>query len=403
VRSIAPFTPLAESLPIPLATILEWSHLYIRAQHKGISSSDAMCSGLQPSRASSGTAAIGTGERQPDATAPEAMTASVVPACATHAGKSQFISASTLDQCTYQDDLTASNSAELVGCVARALVLAIETPRLRSREQSSQISAPPTQVVPCNVFDSSQVPNISVERYLTRLKAVFQCSDAAFVLALIIVDRLLTKSDQEPHRLTMVNVHRLFLAGLIVSVKFNEDLVYGNSHYAKAGGIRLREVNRLERHLLWVLDYQIHVQPEEYMLYQRTLLVTFRSQHSSPTNNQIPNATVQPPISPTPVHHDTGAALGQKAAAPDSAAAARCSSATEVARAIDAASAPCIQTVVVTPAIVRPEVEASTSVTLLGRSGSGTSAALWAPSEPKFRFTSPAVPYPCENTTVIGP
>lgn len=125
-----------------------------------------------------------------------------------------------------------------------------------------------------NVFDSSEVPNISVGRYLRRLQSIFQCSDAALVGALVILDRFLAGSEQrgeEPSRVTPLNVHRLFLACLVVTVKYSEDLTYGNSHYAKAGGIQLREVNRLERHLLTALDYNLRVQPEEYQQYEEAL------------------------------------------------------------------------------------------------------------------------------------
>jgi hypothetical protein len=171
------------------------------------------------------------------------------------------------------NSLPPSNSAELVSCVARALTLAIESPR--------RPASPNAEATPPGIFDSSVVPNVTVERYLTRLKKYFQCSDAVFVLALIMVDRLLEKNDVEPNRITTRNVHRLYLASLIVTVKYNEDLVYGNSHYARSGGIMLREVNRLERFFAWALDFDFHVFPEQYNLYERSLR-ELRSQLDAP-------------------------------------------------------------------------------------------------------------------------
>ncbi|CAK0874552.1 unnamed protein product [Prorocentrum cordatum] len=117
-----------------------------------------------------------------------------------------------------------------------------------------------------SVFDSSEVPPISLRSYLRRLQAAFRCGDSAFVTALVIMDRFLEgpsatvgarRSCQEPGRLTELNAHRLFLTCLVLAVKYSEDLTYGNSHYAKAGGVRLREVNRLERCLLIALDYNL--------------------------------------------------------------------------------------------------------------------------------------------------
>jgi len=126
-----------------------------------------------------------------------------------------------------------------------------------------------------DIFDSSQVPGITIQNYLKRLQATFRCSDAALVGALILMDRFLERCEsagKEPRRVTKLNVHRLYFACLIITVKYNEDLIYGNNHYAKAGGIQVREVNRMERHLLVCLDYDLRVQPEQYDFYESVLL-----------------------------------------------------------------------------------------------------------------------------------
>lgn len=150
---------------------------------------------------------------------------------------------------------------QLVDCIAKALLSTIE-----EQAQLLQKRAP-------DIFDSSEVPAISVDRYLRRLQAVFRCSESALIGALIILDRFLAgeRAGQEPRQLTALNVHRLFLACLVVTVKYNEDMVYGNSHYARAGGIHVREVNRLERHLLCALDYGLRIQPEEFAQYEEAL------------------------------------------------------------------------------------------------------------------------------------
>jgi len=175
-----------------------------------------------------------------------------------------------------------TRSAALVEGVAQALQWAISNPsgpafidnslsrklnsgnfpRRRSLEETRQVAT---------VLDSSTIPQISICKYLLRLSANFRCSDASFVAALIIIDRLLEYDDGRLP-LTMRNVHRAFLASLVVSVKFNEDLVYSNSHYAKAGGVHLKEVNRLERALLSSLDFDLRVEPEQYHIYETCLM-----------------------------------------------------------------------------------------------------------------------------------
>mmetsp|Transcript_49895 Transcript_49895/g.139192 ORF Transcript_49895/g.139192 Transcript_49895/m.139192 type:complete len:262 (-) Transcript_49895:114-899(-) len=163
----------------------------------------------------------------------------------------------------------ASVAPGLVERVAEAMEGAIRS----SASQQARAST-------LSVFDSSEVPPIPLREYLRRLRATFRCGDAAFVSALVIMDRFLEgpstvasarRSSQEKGRLTELNAHRLFLACLVLAVKYSEDLTYGNSHYAKAGGVRLREVNRLERCLLIALDYNLRVQPEQFRLYEQAL------------------------------------------------------------------------------------------------------------------------------------
>mmetsp|Transcript_74858 Transcript_74858/g.243123 ORF Transcript_74858/g.243123 Transcript_74858/m.243123 type:complete len:376 (-) Transcript_74858:55-1182(-) len=121
------------------------------------------------------------------------------------------------------------------------------------------------------VFDSSAIPPIAIDKYLIRLSATFRCSDATFIAALIVVDRLL---GYEGGRLPLTprNVHRVFLASLVVAVKYHEDQVYSNNHYARGGGVHLKEVNRLERVLLASLDFDLRISPEHYCFYEANLL-----------------------------------------------------------------------------------------------------------------------------------
>mmetsp|Transcript_101925 Transcript_101925/g.263423 ORF Transcript_101925/g.263423 Transcript_101925/m.263423 type:complete len:450 (-) Transcript_101925:104-1453(-) len=219
-----------------------------------------------------------------------------------------------------------SRSAVLVENVAQALSRAIEDPSGHSSCNTSVFTnlgsdkicskrrrgADETKQA-ATVFDSSVIPPIGISAYLLRLSATFRCSDATFIAALIVVDRLLGY-DGGRLPLTMRNVHRLFLGSLVVAVKYHEDLVYTNSHYAKSGGVRLREVNRLERTLLTALDFDLGVSPETYRLYEATLLNFSRS---SPPEVRSPGGlgSLQKPADP---------ALGcphKAAAAPDAAAA----------------------------------------------------------------------------------
>lgn len=167
----------------------------------------------------------------------------------------------------------------LVASVAEALSFAIDDPlghnswtlnELHTSPCKRRRGATETQRS-ATVFDSSAIPPIGIHKYLARLSATFQCSDATFIAALVVVDRLL-EYDGGRLPLTLKNVHRIFLASLVVAVKYHEDLVYSNSHYAKSGGVHLREVNRLERVLLTALDFDLRMSPEQYQTYEAALV-----------------------------------------------------------------------------------------------------------------------------------
>jgi len=180
-------------------------------------------------------------------------------------------------------------SAALVESVARALTIAVSDPssghhrndlasegkKLRCARQAERFVA---------VFDSSAVPPISIDRYLLRLFATFKCSEGVFVAALVIVDRLL-EYDGGRLPLTVKNVHRVFFASLVVSVKYLEDRVYSNAHYAKAGGVHVKELNRLERVLLVALDFDLRVSLEQFKAYEVCLLALGQSAETTVTSS----------------------------------------------------------------------------------------------------------------------
>lgn len=149
----------------------------------------------------------------------------------------------------------------LVQSVARALECSIAaSPKEGERTKS--------------VFDSCALPTASVRSYLRRLQRTFQCCGSTFVGSLVILDRFLVSRRarrEEPQYLTDLNVHRLFLTCLLVSVKFNEDCVFKNSQYAKAGGLHVHELNQLERLLAEALDFNLRVHPAQYQLYEHVV------------------------------------------------------------------------------------------------------------------------------------
>ena len=49
--------------------------------------------------------------------------------------------------------------------------------------------------------------------------------------------------------ISRLNIHRLVITAVMLAVKFFDDIYYSNAHYAKVGGVQLKEINDLEVNL----------------------------------------------------------------------------------------------------------------------------------------------------------
>eukprot|EP00826_Nyctotherus_ovalis_P019657 TRINITY_DN1608_c0_g1_i15.p1 TRINITY_DN1608_c0_g1~~TRINITY_DN1608_c0_g1_i15.p1 ORF type:complete len:160 (-),score=25.34 TRINITY_DN1608_c0_g1_i15:64-498(-) len=91
------------------------------------------------------------------------------------------------------------------------------------------------------------------------------CSESCYILAFIYIDRLLQNNPN--FMLTKKSVHRLVLTSMVLAIKYLDDLYYNNSVYATIGGISLDEINRLERHMMGLLHYKLHIGEEMFLQY----------------------------------------------------------------------------------------------------------------------------------------
>ena len=150
------------------------------------------------------------------------------------------------------------NPSIIIPTIATVLNSLIETTekRLKSNNQSS-IQTP---------FHSNIVSPISIEAYLTRLSTYLVCSGECFILMLIYIDRIIQYNPD--FIVNQYSIHRLLLAGLIVSAKFHDEQYYNNRQYSYVGGIPLSEMNLLESLFLYYIRFDLHYNYEtSYNLY----------------------------------------------------------------------------------------------------------------------------------------
>jgi hypothetical protein len=118
------------------------------------------------------------------------------------------------------------------------------------------------------LFIATRKPTISIEQYAKRIATKSGCSEACFVYAVVMAERLLSRGVT----ICSMNVHRLLLVMLMVAVKFLEDDYYNNEAFAKIGGVSNEEINALELEFLDFLDYDIWVCQEDFEVYKQRMI-----------------------------------------------------------------------------------------------------------------------------------
>lgn len=118
-------------------------------------------------------------------------------------------------------------------------------------------------------FNTLAPPKISIYNYITFLREKTHTSRSCFIIAMILLDRLLRL--QSSIQITPNTVHKLFLCSLMTASKFNTDLNMSNEAWAAIGGVRIEEMNILEIEFLFLLQFSINVKKEEYDLYNKEI------------------------------------------------------------------------------------------------------------------------------------
>ena len=117
-------------------------------------------------------------------------------------------------------------------------------------------------------------------RYVERIMKYTQCSPCTLVVAIVYLQRL---KDQEasgpsaagagcqPLRLTSFNIQRMFLTAMMIAHKFLDEPVCSNKQWSLVGDLTVKEMNSLELHMLWTLQFDCNVSRAEYDACQAAL------------------------------------------------------------------------------------------------------------------------------------
>ena len=121
-----------------------------------------------------------------------------------------------------------------------------------------------------SVFHALQAPSVSPSDYLYRLIKHSHCTRSAFIIAFYYLERVAEKGVDLG--INSLSVHRLLLTAVLLAIKYLEDVLYDNAHFAIVGGLDVQELNMLELDMLKVLNFRLHISPEEFTEFEQKLL-----------------------------------------------------------------------------------------------------------------------------------
>ena len=89
-------------------------------------------------------------------------------------------------------------------------------------------------------------------------------------MALIYIDRLIVKNQN-----FIANshcIHRIILMSVMIAAKYYDDFYYNNENWAFVGGIPLTEINKLEIEYLFLLHFDLSIDPDKVRIYYYIIL-----------------------------------------------------------------------------------------------------------------------------------
>ena len=113
-------------------------------------------------------------------------------------------------------------------------------------------------------FYSFHFPLISLESYLKRIFYFSKIDISILIIAVIYID---TFCAMNRYILCINNIHRIFMASCILSIKFNEDLSFGNDYYAQMANFSLDLLNILEYKFYVMMNFKLIVNEDIYRKY----------------------------------------------------------------------------------------------------------------------------------------
>ena len=137
-----------------------------------------------------------------------------------------------------QSDTEAGSSSEVT--ISKPLLKKIADTLSMIITQNKKSKNYKSEIIP---FIDKHVAKISLFDYLFRIQKYSEVENSTIIISLIYLDRICSKKGI---KLTKYNIHRLLFTSILVAIKYNEDIIYGNKFYSKIAGVTVDELKILE-------------------------------------------------------------------------------------------------------------------------------------------------------------
>jgi hypothetical protein len=117
-----------------------------------------------------------------------------------------------------------------------------------------------------SLFKGDVSDDFTLEKYLLRIKSLTKLSKASLVYALALVDIFCSSGNI---LLLKENSFKILFIAIVISYKFNEDIILKDTDLAFVGGISPNELIYLEKEFLEVLNYKVMLSPEVFRKYAK--------------------------------------------------------------------------------------------------------------------------------------
>ena len=111
------------------------------------------------------------------------------------------------------------------------------------------------------IFYTKVIPKFTIKDLCFRMETYCKMNKSVFIYTIILLNRVLEKKFVS---INMYTIYMLTFVLLLISSKMLEDEHYNNGVWARVGGMSLQRLNRLEKTMLKKLEYNVHVNLQEY-------------------------------------------------------------------------------------------------------------------------------------------